>query len=405
MTRVARIITRLNIGGPAIQATSLSQRLREFGYDTLLVYGQRSAGEGDMSYLLAPTVAAMVVPTLGRAIAPLRDLRAWWHVYRTLCRFRPEIVHTHTAKAGTIGRLAAIAYNRTAGRRWPARLIHTYHGHVFEGYFGRVSTRVFIAIERWLARRTDALVAIAPRVETDLVETYHIAHASQVRVIPLGFDLSPFAAIDDAARVRARAALGIRPGCFVVTTVGRLTEIKRHDLFIEMAARIAHRRADVEFLIAGDGELRKSLEALGHTRGLDGRVRFLGWRTDLPAIYGATDVLVLTSRNEGTPVALIEAMASAVPGVSTDVGGVRDVIVGPEIGVLVPFGAPEVLADAVAELLASRHHREAMGARARQEMLSRFHLDRLLCDVDQLYQCLLTGKPSASRPRLVDLSV
>ena len=295
--RVARVIARLNIGGPAIQAASLSRHLRDFGYDTLLVYGQLSPGEGDMRYLLTPQVATDEVPTLGRAVAPWRDVRAWWHVYRTLCRFRPEIVHTHTAKAGAVGRLAAITYNLTAGRRQPARLVHTYHGHVFEGYFNRASTAVFLGIERWLARRTDVLVAISSRVEHDLSETYGIARREQIRTVPLGFDLAPFTAIDDAARERARATLRVDPGRVVVTTVGRLTEIKRHDLFLEMAALVAERRSDADFLIVGDGELRGPLETLARARGLAGRVRFLGWRNDLATIYGATDVFVLTSRN------------------------------------------------------------------------------------------------------------
>src|SRR4051812_18488998 len=174
MRRVARIIARLNIGGPAIQAASLSRSLAPFGYESLLIFGQLSPGEGDMRYLLTQDVATDMVPTLGREVAPWKDLRAWWHIYRSLCRFRPDIVHTHTAKAGALGRLAAVAYNRTVGRRRPARLVHTYHGHVFDGYFGTLSTTVFVAIERWLARRSDALVAISSRVRQDLSERYQI---------------------------------------------------------------------------------------------------------------------------------------------------------------------------------------------------------------------------------------
>jgi glycosyltransferase involved in cell wall biosynthesis len=389
MRRVARVIARLNVGGPAIQATSLSSHLRAFGYGTLLIYGRLSPGEGDMGYLLTADHATEVVPTLGREMAPIRDLRAWWRIYRRLCRFRPHIVHTHTAKAGALGRLAAVAYNRTAGRREPARLVHTYHGHVFDGYFGGASTRFFLGVERWLARYTDALVAISPRVKTDLLETYRIATASQAHVIPLGFDLSPFAAIDEAGRSRARAALGIPPGRRVVATVGRLTAIKQHALFLEMAQFVTTNVPGVDFLVVGDGELRASLEALAATLGLAGSVRFLGWRRDLTTIYGATDVFVLTSRNEGTPVALIEAMASGVPGVSTDVGGVRDVIVSPEVGVVVPFGEPQALAAAVQDLLESPDRRRVIGDRAREAVLGRFHLDRLLSDVANLYNSLL----------------
>lgn len=394
--RVARVIARLNIGGPAIQAVSLSRHLGSAGYTTLLLHGRLSPGEGDMGYLLTPETAVRIVPTLGREMAPVRDLRAWWCLYRTLCQFRPRIVHTHTAKAGALGRLAAIAYNHTAGRREPARLVHTYHGHVFDGYFGRASTRFFVAVERWLARRTDALVAISPRIREDLLDTYSIATASQIHVIPLGFDLSPFAAIDDAARERARAALRITPGRRVVTTVGRLTAIKQHSLFLEMAQELTRHVPETEYLLVGDGELRAGLEAQTRACGLAGRVRFLGWQRDLATIYGATDVFVLTSRNEGTPVALIEAMASGVPGVSTDVGGVRDVIVDPGVGVVVPFGEPRALALAVQDLLASADRRRVVGEQARAAVLQRFHLDRLLSDIAGLYNSLQNTPPCAS---------
>jgi len=398
--RVVRVITRLNIGGPAIQAASLVQRLKPFGYQTLLMYGRLAPGEGDMRYLLPSDDTREVVPTMSRSLAPLQDARAFWQIYRTICRVRPDVVHTHTAKAGAVGRLAAIAYNHTVGRRRPARLVHTYHGHVFDGYFGSVSTRIFLAIERWLARRTEVLVAISERVRDDLIETYRIAHAGQIRVIRLGFDLSPFVAIDGSARERARSALGIPGDRTIVTTVGRLTEIKRHSLFLEMAALVANRRPDVAFQIVGDGELRGHLEALAGKLGIGERVTFLGWRTDLATIYGATDVFVLTSRNEGTPVALIEAMASGVVGVSTNVGGVSDVVLGPDIGTLVPFGSPEALANAVLELLTSPSRHRAMGEKAREAVRSRFHVDRLVRDIVGLYDELADAPHRRRRSKI-----
>jgi glycosyltransferase involved in cell wall biosynthesis len=264
-------------------------------------------------------------------------------------------------------------------------IVHTFHGHVFEGYFSPFMTAVFVRIERWLARRSDALVAISPLIGRDLLETYRIARDEQTFVIPLGFDLSPFVTIDAEARQSARAALGVAPDRFVVSTVGRLTEIKRHDLFLDMARQVAARVPAVEFLIVGDGELRRDLESQAAALGIGGQVRFLGWRTDLRTIYGATDVFVLTSRNEGTPVALIEALASGVPGVSTDVGGVRDVVADGETGLVVPFGSPEALAASVAALLASPERRREMGARGRKAVLSKFHFQRLADDVASLY--------------------
>ncbi len=389
---VVRLITRLNIGGPAIQAASLTSRLGPAGFDTRLLYGRLDPGEGDMAYALAPGADAIYLPRLRRPIDPPNDLLTVWEVYRELCRVRPAIIHTHTAKAGALGRLAAFAYNRTHGRRAPARVVHTYHGHVFDGYFSQTAARVFVATERALARGTDAIVAISSRIRDDIVTTYRIGRPQQVRVIPLGFELMPFAEIDDLARDEARRRLRIPPATPVVTTVGRLTAIKNHRLFLSAAGRIAQVHPEAVFLIAGDGNLRPDLEAMAREQGLADRVRFLGWRRDLPTIYAATDVFMLTSRNEGTPVALIEAMAAGVPGVSTDVGGVRDVVCSDELGRVVSDATPEALAHAVDTLL-RLPDRRAMGERGRRSALARYSVERLVADIAGLYREMLAQAP------------
>jgi glycosyltransferase involved in cell wall biosynthesis len=388
--RVARIITRLNIGGPSIQAINLSRDLRDRGFDTCLIHGRLGDGEGDMTTLLPiVTGETLYIDDLVRSVAPLRDLRALWRIYRALRRWRPHIVHTHMAKAGSLGRLAAHAYNLigTGSRR--ARMVHTYHGHVFEGYFGSPSTRLFLAIERFLARRTDALIAISSQVRNDLLQTYGVATERQIHTIPLGFNLDRLLAIGDAQRREARAALEVPEGSIVVGTVGRLTAIKQHSLFLDMAGRLARRSDKYLFLVAGDGELRAALESQAGKHEIRGRTRFLGWRGDLDTIYGATDVFVLTSRNEGTPVALIEAMAAGVASVSTDVGGVRDVINSPELGALVPFGDTEMLANAVSALADAPSRREEIGRAARASVSQRFHAKRLINDIERLYWQLL----------------
>lgn len=385
------MITRLNIGGPSIQAVTLSHRLTDFGFTTRLVHGRLGEGEGDMSYLLAGTgVDATYLPALQRPLTPASDVRALLQVYRILCQTRPALVHTHMAKAGAVGRAATLLYNRTEGRRHPARLVHTYHGHVLEGYFSPVKTNVFLRIERALAHVTDRLVAISPRIRTELLDELHIGKASQYAIVPLGFDLEAFARVDAAARAESRRQLALPADARVVTTLGRLTAIKQHELFLAMAQRVAAAQPSAVFLIVGDGERRGFLERETDRLGLTRQVRFLGWRRDLPAMYAATDVFVLTSRNEGTPVALIEAMASGVPGVSTDVGGVGDVIESAEVGIRVPDGAPDQLAAAVNQLLDSPS-RAQMGQRARQLVLARFGLDRLVHDVVALYRAMLTG--------------
>ncbi len=388
--RVARIITRLNVGGPSIQAVTLSERLSAHGVETLLIHGRLGAVEGDMRYLLSGNrVNTMYVPALQRPVAPLQDTIALAQVFSALRRFEPDVVHTHMAKAGTVGRLAAAAYNRTRGRRARARVVHTYHGHVLEGYFRSGAARLFTAAERQLAKASDAIVAISPRIQHELLTGHRIGRVDQYRVIPLGFELGALAALNDRDRRDSRQALGIPEDAQVVTTVGRLTAIKQHRLFLETAARIAAGHPRALFLIVGDGELRGELEQTAVDAGLRERTRFLGWRRDLPVIYGATDVFLLTSRNEGTPVALIESLAAAVPGVSTDVGGVRDVITGSDVGLMARVGDAEALADAVGLLLDDPAARRAMGARGRDSVVTRYGIDRLVDDVSGLYRDLL----------------
>jgi glycosyltransferase involved in cell wall biosynthesis len=387
--RVLRIITRLNIGGPSIQAIALSERLTARGFETRLLHGRLGAGEGDMRYLLTAPGIARQMGSLRRDVAPLHDAVALAQVLDALRDLRPHIVHTHMAKAGTIGRVATAIYNRTAGRDARARVVHTYHGHVLEGYFSPAKTRAFLGIERTLARVTDCLVAISPRIRKELLDDYHIGRPEQYHVVPLGFDLDRLTAIGDADRRAARAALGIPASATVVSTAGRLTAIKRYDLFLDTARLVADRHSEALFLVAGDGELRSALEAQARANGIADRVRFLGWRRDLDTLYAASDVFLLTSRNEGTPVALIESLAAAVPGVSTDVGGVRDVIDSDRVGLLAPFGDARALADQVQTLLADRDRRRRMGEAGRQAVSSRYGLDRLIDDIERVYRELL----------------
>lgn len=386
---VVRVITRLNIGGPSIQAASLSSALAARGFTTTLVHGRLGPGEGDMSYLVDAGVHTVFVPTLGRAVQPLADLRALAALVGVMRRQRPRIVHTHMAKAGLLGRVAATIYNLTRGRAPRARLVHTYHGHVLEGYFSPLKTSLFISLERLMARVTDAIIAIAPAIRSELLDQYRIGRADQYRIIPLGFDLAPFAAVDATARTRARHELSVAEDVPVVTTVGRLTAIKQYAKLLDIARLVTGRHANAVFLIVGDGELRAELEAQAARLGLGANVRFLGWRRDLATVYAATNVFALTSRNEGTPVALIEAMASGVPGVSTNVGGVPTVIADAGMGVLVGLDDDRGFADAVAGLLDRPADAAAMGARGREHVLAHFDSRRLTDDIERLYRELL----------------
>lgn len=386
MIRVARIIARLNIGGPAIQAIMLSDRLRAYGFETLLIYGSLSPGEGDMTYLLDGSgVRTAPVPTLQRSISPGADARAFNAVSRLLAEFKPDLVHTHTAKAGTIGRLATLRYRRATGAAIPS--VHTYHGHVLEGYFRFAGA--FVAIERALAHATDRLIGVSPQVVKALQHDYRIGRQEQWTVVPLGFDLSPFTAITNTDRAAARQTLGVPADAQVVTIVGRLTAIKQHDLFLRVAAEVHRSNRAIVFHIVGDGERRDELQALASSLELTAAVRFLGWRRDLASVYGATDVCLLTSRNEGTPVALIEALAAGIPVVATDVGGVRDVVNDPVLGCLAPDGDVSGLAGLVVNALGpDRFEVERVAAR-RASVEARYGIDRLTADIASLYRSLL----------------
>src|SRR5258708_16039884 len=276
MRGVLRIITRLNLGGPSIQVSALSERLGARGFDTRLFHGRLGPGEGDMRYLLPAPAMAREVGALRGEIAPLHDAVALAQILDAIRDIRPHIVHTHMAKAGTIGRVAASIYNRTAGRDAPVRVVHTYHGHVLDGYFSPARTRAFLAVERLLARATDRIVAISPRIEQELIAEHGIGRPDQYRMIPLGFDLQPMIAIGESERRAARETLALAPDAHVICTAGRLTAIKRHDLFLDTARLVADRDAKAVFLVAGDGELRSSLEQQARDSGIADRVRFLG---------------------------------------------------------------------------------------------------------------------------------
>ena len=294
------------------------------------------------------------------------------------------------AKAGAVGRLAALMYNATAGRGPRARVVHTYHGHVLEGYFGTAATRMFISAERRLAAATDRIVAISPRIRDELAHQYRIGRPEQYRVVPLGFDFAHSPPSTIGARAAARAALNIPRGVAVVTTVGRLTRIKDQMLFLEVARRVVRQYESSVFLIAGDGELRTPLEHAAAAASLGDRVKFLGWRRDLETVYGASDIFLLTSRNEGTPVALIESLAAGCAGVSTDVGGVSDVLPTADVGLLAPAGDADRLADHVAGLIAAPQRRRAMGEAGRRHVLAQFGIERLVADIEALYQDLVS---------------
>jgi glycosyltransferase involved in cell wall biosynthesis len=385
--RVVRIISRLNIGGPAIQAITLTKLLEPAGYRTTLVRGREGPREGSMDYLADDLGVVPVTIASLRRDPGAHDLWALLALIRELRHVRPDIIHTHLAKAGAIGRLAALVAFKNGCR--PV-VVHTYHGHSLAGYFSGLRNALFVRIERWLARSTQRLIAVSEEVRDDLVRV-GVAPRERFEVVRVGFDLSRFV-VEDTERVARRAALreeiGIMQDARIVTFVGRFVPIKRVDRFLRVAAKLRTKQ-DIRFLIVGDGELRDEVRASEEARTLEDRIVWTGFRRDMADVYFASDVVVQTSDNEGTPVALVEAQAAGVPVVSTRVGGVTSVVLENESGRVVPVDDEGALSDAVDGILADQALAADMGAAGQRHVLATFSLERLVSAVAELYRRLL----------------
>jgi glycosyltransferase involved in cell wall biosynthesis len=379
-TTVVRIIDRLNVGGPAIHAVLTARGLDRSRFRTILVIGSVEPGEADMGYLLDGTdIEYVVIPSLGRELRPLRDVATMWKLWRVLRRYRPQVVHTHKSKAGALARPLALLM------RVPVR-VHTYHGHVYSGYFHRAKTLLFLTLERILARTTHRLVALSPRLVDQLSDGYRIAARGRFTVVPLGFDLAPFVAAQSHAG-SLRAELGVAAGVPLVGIVGRMVPVKDHATFIDAATLLAARHPDLQLVFVGGGELEPQVREALARNGLQSRAHLLGWRRDLPRLYADLNVVALSSINEGTPVTLVEAMAAGVPVAATRVGGVPDLLRDGARGELAPPRDPSALADAIERALAPQARLRA--ARIRDEVVAEYGAERLCGDLAALYDELL----------------
>jgi glycosyltransferase involved in cell wall biosynthesis len=379
--KILRIIARLNIGGPAIHVSLLTAKLNDSEYQSTLVCGSIEPGEGDMSYYAAQHgVTPVVVPELSRALNPLRDLRTLWTLWRLIRREKPDVVHTHTAKAGFVGRWAA----KLAG---VPVIVHTFHGHVFEGYFGPRKTRLFLILEQLTSRVSDVILTLTEGLRRELADKYRVTRRERITVLPLGLDLQPFA---DTPRKPGtfRQVWNIPADVPLVGISGRFVPVKNHMLFLEAAALIRAQRPDAHFVMVGDGELRAEVEAQIHALGLRSAVTITGWQRDLTIAYADMDVFVISSVNEGTPVTVIEALAAGCPVVATQVGGLPDLLEGGRFGALTPSGDAGALASAVLKTLDSPPDT----TEAQRAMLDRYGIDRLVSDLRALYRALLTKK-------------
>ncbi len=413
--KIVRVIARLNVGGPAKQVVWLTKGLQSAEYESLLVAGTVPPGEEDMGYFATEMgVTPIFVPEMSREIS-LKDALTIWKLYQLFRRERPDIVHTHTAKAGTVGRVAGLFYRWLTptsfrGRPRACRFVHTYHGHIFHSYYGPRKTRIFLLIERVLAKViTDRIVVLSEQQRREINEEFGVGRADQFSVIPLGLDTTVFADWKERGQ-SFRDELGLGADDILVGIVGRLTEIKNHELFLRAAADFKARfqsqtsGARVRFIIIGDGVLRNALEQQADALGLAEDVIFVGSRRDPENFYPALDIVALTSRNEGTPLTLIEAMANARPVISTLVGGVEDLlgelvpqIVDPsflihERGIGIAPDNPADFAAGLARLVTDAALRRETGERGLQFVTVDYSLERLLQDIKSLYADLLKGK-------------
>mgnify|MGYP002348577484 CR=1 FL=1 len=404
--RVLRLIARLNVGGPARHVASLMTGLDPDQFAQTLVAGRVQAGEDDLGPLLrAQGIEYQELAGLGRSLHPLRDLASLGAVFRLLMRLRPQIVDTHTAKAGTIGRAALILYRplaRLTGRPVP-RAIHTFHGHTFHGYFSPLATRLFLAIERFLAKHaTWRIVAISPRQFREICQAYGVGRPEQYAVLPLGIDLAPFA--DPAAgRAGFRRELGVGESEFLVGAVGRVAPVKNYGLFLETAARLKDRRPELyaraRFALVGGGDPADlaALRDQAATLGVAERVVFCGNRSDPGRFMAGLDALVMTSLNEGTPMAILEAGACGAAVAATAVGGIPDLLgesksTTPEgydlrpRGLTAPSGDAGALAAALARLMDEPDLARRLGQSLKQMVWSGYDQARLIADTARLYR-------------------
>ncbi|MCS6991396.1 MAG: glycosyltransferase family 4 protein [Chitinophagales bacterium] len=393
MPRILRIINRLNLGGPTWNAALLTKHLAP-EYETVLVSGQISEDETSSEHIVASmNLTPVYVNGMYREVNLLNDAHAFLQLQRLIRQFRPHIVHTHAAKAGALGRVAA----------WWAKVpvvVHTFHGHVFHSYFSKTQSRLFVQLERLLASYSHAIITVSPLLKKELVEQYRICRHDKVEVIPVGLDLEKFRNNQQQLRQNFRKRYGIGEQEVVVSFVGRLVAIKNHSMFLKAIREVSTRcNAPLRVFVVGDGEERKALESLARSLGLQvalpaqapkqTTVTFTSWIKEVEQVYAGSDVVALTSLNEGTPLTLIEAQAAGKAVVATKVGGVADVVEDGKTGLLVGRQDLHGLVQALFKVIQNQGLREALGARASQEAFQRHDYRNMVAQTATLYRRLL----------------
>lgn len=396
MPRVLRILNRLAVGGPVLNATYLTKYLTP-EFETLLVVGAREGHEKSADFLTSRLgISYVTIEGMGRSVNPLSDLKAYGDLKKLIREFKPDVVHTHAAKPGAIGRLAAAALEVPV-------IVHTFHGHVFHSYFNSAKTKFFINVERYLAKKSSAIIAISNEQKRELVQEFKIAPAEKFHVIPLGLDLDAFAQNQDEKRQKFRIEFSVADHEIAIGIIGRLVPVKNHELFLTSIAQVLARTTKkVKAFIIGDGETRAQLEQSAtqlhipfSTEKSNSHLHplvFTSWRQDVDTIMAGLDVVTLTSFNEGTPVSLIEAQAANKPIVSTRVGGIADIVLEGQTALLADVQDATTFAGHLLQLVEDDAMRKAMGERGHAHVIERYSYQRLVRDMSALYNQLLQGK-------------
>ena len=383
--KIINLLSRMNIGGPSVHTVLLTKYLDDKNFTSMLVSGTLSEGEGDMSYLVDQyQIEHRSIKTLQREISPVDDIKAIIELYKIFKKEKPQIVHTNLAKAGMVGRLAA----------WLAGIpviLHTYHGHVFSGYFSSLKTSIYILIERFMALLSTSVISVSEMIKKDICSVYKITSEKKVSVIPLGFELEKMESLDQY-RGTFRNQFSIPQDVPVIGIVGRITGIKNHQLFVDIANLLLNQNRNTHFLIIGDGELRDEIDKKVRTLGIEDRVHFTGWINETAKMYADLDLMLLTSINEGTPVTVIEAMYYEIPVISSDVGGLSDLIEDGKTGYLIKSFNPEDYIPVMIKLLESDQERKKISLASHNFITENFNVSRLINDMSTLYKKLLNKK-------------
>jgi glycosyltransferase involved in cell wall biosynthesis len=382
--KIVRIINRFSIGGPTFNVTYLTRYLPD-EYETILVGGVPERGETDSFHILRFNgIEPVIIPELSKAVNPMNDRKAYHKIKKIIEEFKPDIVHTHASKSGLIGRLAANSLNVPI-------VLHTFHGHVFHSYFGKLKTELVIRLERHLAKISTGIIAISETQKHELTKVYKIAPENKVEIVPLGFDLSSFVSSRKKNRDIIRQKLGLEDGEVAIALVGRLVPIKDHDFFLDVIQQLVKRTSrKIHVFIVGDGEERGRIERRVESLKQEGcKIVMTSWILDVAEFNGGMDIICLTSKNEGTPVSLIEAQATGLPVVSTDVGGVKDIVANGQAGFIVEKGDLSEYVAKLQILVENDALRENYGKFGQQYVLDYFNYNRLISNMDRYYKSLL----------------